>query len=570
MDIQPIYWSERQRLHNESRKMEQPFPFFNEQQKSRDSFWQTAKKKNAWRVKAGKLVLYFEKKTGEASESDHLVITNVLANESFRQWRQLFTLLESCARYFLKSACQFSFSQPLSSQMTELFIQFGYQTVDTRTTQWVKNVSGKSAVVFGGGGAHGAYQIGVWKALQEAGFSIELITGTSVGAINGVLMLQGDLDQAEFLWTNLSTNQILAVPENVPLTDLRQQLLTDIRRMTKTAVLTRGISSQPLEELLRKSLDLKSIVQKTKPQLFTVTTKIPEMIEKVVPIQKMPPEQIPEWIVASASFYPAMAYKKIDKDRYIDGGYKNNLPVDVAIEQGATEAFVVDVQGPGITKRVKKPLGFVEWRCRSLWTLGTFLIFDGQRNSMNLQLGYLETKKQLHQYEGHWYTFDSTVLAEKIWKKFLRTLAKEKNLELSFFYDVKFWENLRNVYKDRVVIETCGLAMLELLAKQMYLLPNKVYQVPEMITLIREKEQRPFTEIVTNEIGLLSMEEWCSSSREQRLEQKLTELAKELYASTKEKVQTLLKEQPLNTLFVLYAHYLKEEQEWHKNFPMKS
>ena len=112
--------------------------------------------------------------------------------------------------------------------------------------------------------------------------------------------------------------------------------------------------------------------------------------------------------------------------------------------------------------------------------------------------------------------------------------------------------------------------MLELLAKQMYLLPNKVYQVPEMITLIREKEQRPFTEIVTNEIGLLSMEEWWSSSREQRLEQKLTELAKELYASTKEKVQTLLKEQPLNTLFVLYAHYLKEEQEWHKNFPMKS
>lgn len=570
MDIQPIYWSERQRLHSESQKMTQPFPFFSEQQKSRDSFWQTTKKKNAWRVKVGKLVLYFEKKMGEASESDHLVITNVLVNEAFQQWRQLFTLLESCTRYFLKSTCQFSFSQSVSSQMTELFIQFGYQKVDTTATRWVKNISGHLAVVFGGGGAHGAYQIGVWKALQEAGFSVEIITGTSVGAINGILMLQGDLNQAEFLWTNLSTNQILAVPENLPLTDLRQQLLNDIRQMTKTAFLTRGISSMPLEELLRKSLDLKYLVQKTKPQLFTVTTKIPEMIEKVVPIQKMPPEQIPNWIVASASFYPAMTYKKIDKDRYIDGGYKNNLPVDVAIEQGATEAFVVDVQGPGITKKVKKPLGFVEWHCRSLWTLGTFLIFDGQRNSLNLQLGYLETKKQLHQYEGHWYTFDSTVLAEKVWKKFLRILAKEKKLDLSFFYDVKFWEDLRNVYKDRVVIETCGLAMLELLAKQMYLLPNKVYRVPEMLALIREKEQRPFTEIVKKEIGLLSLEEWWSSSREQRLEQKLTILAKKLYASTQEKVQVLLNEQPVDTLFVLYAHYLKEEQEWHKNFPMKS
>ena len=53
-----------------------------------------------------------------------------------------------------------------------------------------------------------------------------------------------------------------------------------------------------------------------------------------------------------ASFYPAMQAQLIDVDLlYIDGGYRNNLPIDVAIERGATEVIAVDVQGPGINKK---------------------------------------------------------------------------------------------------------------------------------------------------------------------------------------------------------------------------
>ncbi len=39
-------------------------------------------------------------------------------------------------------------------------------------------------------------------------------------------------------------------------------------------------------------------------------------------------------------------------------------------------------------------------------------------------------------------------------------------LETTFVQQPKFWQTLRNIYKDRVVIETCGVAMLELLAKK--------------------------------------------------------------------------------------------------------
>ena len=46
-------------------------------------------------------------------------------------------------------------------------------------------------LVLDGGGARGAYQIGAWKALKEAGVKISAVAGTSVGALNGALIWKG-------------------------------------------------------------------------------------------------------------------------------------------------------------------------------------------------------------------------------------------------------------------------------------------------------------------------------------------------------------------------------------------
>ena len=43
----------------------------------------------------------------------------------------------------------------------------------------------KTALVFGGGGSRGAYEIGVWQALNELGIEINIVTGASIGAVNG-------------------------------------------------------------------------------------------------------------------------------------------------------------------------------------------------------------------------------------------------------------------------------------------------------------------------------------------------------------------------------------------------
>ena len=52
---------------------------------------------------------------------------------------------------------------------------------------------GKLAIVLAGGGSRGAYQIGVWKALREMGIEYHIVTGASVGALNGAMMVQGGL-----------------------------------------------------------------------------------------------------------------------------------------------------------------------------------------------------------------------------------------------------------------------------------------------------------------------------------------------------------------------------------------
>jgi hypothetical protein len=69
---------------------------------------------------------------------------------------------------------------------------------------------GRIGLVLGGGGAKGAYQIGCWRALRESGIvTFEAIAGTSVGALNAVLVAQGEFGEAESIWHNMSFSRVL-------------------------------------------------------------------------------------------------------------------------------------------------------------------------------------------------------------------------------------------------------------------------------------------------------------------------------------------------------------------------
>ena len=56
----------------------------------------------------------------------------------------------------------------------------------------------KRAIALSGGGTKGSYEVGVWKALLEKDIDYQIVTGTSIGSINGAFMVTKQYDEAYF------------------------------------------------------------------------------------------------------------------------------------------------------------------------------------------------------------------------------------------------------------------------------------------------------------------------------------------------------------------------------------
>ena len=76
--------------------------------------------------------------------------------------------------------------------------------------------TGKRALVLAG-----SYQIGVWRALQELDWTPDIITGASVGTLNGCLFTMGKIQEAEDLWRSLEIHDVLEVPATLKPEELR-------------------------------------------------------------------------------------------------------------------------------------------------------------------------------------------------------------------------------------------------------------------------------------------------------------------------------------------------------------
>ena len=64
-------------------------------------------------------------------------------------------------------------------------------------------------VLFRSGGAKGSYEIGVWTAIRELDIPLIAVAGTSVGALNGAMIIQEDYDKALELWTSISIETVI-------------------------------------------------------------------------------------------------------------------------------------------------------------------------------------------------------------------------------------------------------------------------------------------------------------------------------------------------------------------------
>ncbi|MBO0447590.1 patatin-like phospholipase family protein [Enterococcus ureilyticus] len=490
-------------------------------------------------------------------------VTNLLMQENLKNsWTAIFLAIERLFKQTFQPKITFLFPQSLTLHLQEVFLNYGYVVESNRVV--VKELQYHTSLILGGGGARGAYQIGVWQALKELEIPIKIITGTSVGALNGALILQDDFEAAKNMWEKIETNQILSFPTPDVTSDTLGGMMSQIGLFTLSAIQSKGVSTKPLQKLIHDTFS-KERIQQVTADFYLVTTELPTMQEKNIHFNDCHSDQWQRWLLASASFFPAMAATKIADNYYIDGGYRNNIPVDIALRKGATECIIVDVKGPGITKPVKIPATTSCLTLQTPWSMGAVLLFDGVRSTQNIQLGYLETIKAIRRnYFGYWYTVDETIARLENFQQDFFTFIKET-------YQIKLWtsleqqnkicKKLRKVYKDRVYTENIGLVLVELLAKSQEISASKLYTIQELAEMLQKTGQMK-TDFIESR-GMISVQEWLLRYYEDYFllsdKQQLSLMNNLLNADEKEKTQRvifLLDKLPAQVLQILMKEFI--------------
>ena len=238
----------------------------------------------------------------------------------------------------------------------------------------------QKALVLAGGGARGSYQVGVWRALMELDWHPQIITGTSVGGLNGAMFVLDLYETARDMWLTIRSRDVMELPEeNADLSALHQFL----RRVVKEG----GMDVTPLEEIVERVLDEDAL----RPRELT--------------LEDIPAGQVRDYLMASAACFPALRARQIDGVKFLDGGYSDNMPTGLAKTMGAEELVCVDLEGVGITR--PNLTGLPTTMIRSYWELGDILHFDPDTAKRNIELGYYDTLRAFGRIRGCAYAVDS-------------------------------------------------------------------------------------------------------------------------------------------------------------------
>ncbi len=204
-----------------------------------------------------------------------------------------------------------------------------------------KNKRKKVAVVLCGGGALGTIHIGALKVLEEAGIPIDMVTGTSMGAIIGGLYAVGynatdietfinGIDWGDMLRDRLSMrSQTLNERERQNIYLLDYRIFLDHSKDSLAGGLIRGTNiERTLRHYLRQSddIDFKSL-----PRPFgCIATDLVTDSEVVLDHGSLATA-----IRASMAVPGVFAPVRMDHHVLVDGGTKNNFPTDLARKMGA-------------------------------------------------------------------------------------------------------------------------------------------------------------------------------------------------------------------------------------------
>ena len=261
----------------------------------------------------------------------------------------------------------------------------------------------RRAIALGGGGTKGAYEAGVWKALKEMDIEYEIVTGTSIGTVNGALMVAREYERACEIWNTIEMENVIA--DGVNLTTTMEGMFNQreaIGPFLKKYVKNKGADVSPFLEFIDNLVDEEK-VRASDVDFGLVTVQFSSLKPMELTKEEIPVGLLKDYIMASASIFPVFPMHRIGNELYLDGCYYDNLPIDLALKMGADEVIAVDLHtSPQHPNYVNKP--YVKYITPSR-SLGTMLNFDRAILNANQALGYYDTMKAFGKMDGMDYIF---------------------------------------------------------------------------------------------------------------------------------------------------------------------
>ena len=334
----------------------------------------------------------------------------------------------------------------------------------------------KIGLALGGGGSLGSYELGVWEACRELSIKPDIIVGTSIGALIGAFWAADKFETGAALWRDESPDKVLKDGLNFDWSALVKTFKQDRQRIvtfTKRYIKNKGADISPFIDLIRSSISAAEI-KAAKPRFGVVAVSLPLLKQHNVILADVPDDEVHEWLFASSAIWPLFPVRVIKGKTYIDGGYKDTIPIKFAFDLGATEVISVNLfyninWHPLLNRRADVI------NIEPSWNLGMSFNFSQAVIDRNRKLGYNDAMKKLGPLIGFRYTFhDDSHLAGL-------------SLEFSDMFATTFptlvpsaHRHLKKHTRNALIEEHLFIRGLEVLAETLGIDPTPTYRIEEL------------------------------------------------------------------------------------------
>jgi len=364
----------------------------------------------------------------------------------------------------------------------------------------------KRGLALEGGGARGAYHMGVCKAYIERGYEFDGFVGTSIGAINAVMLASGEFDKALELWESIELDHLFD-QELLDAFKLDKNAPTTFATAIKKILTDRGVDHSKIKKFLASYI-VEEKVRATGLDFGLVTFSLNERKPYEIFLKDIPEGKLVDYILASAKL-PFLTAHTIDDSRFIDGGVYNNCPINMLIDQGYDEIIAVRTKGFGLFRRYDRKANVTLIETNE--NLGNFLSFGPNNSKLNIQRGYCDALKVIDNLSGEKYYLKDANLTPLIHK--LLTLDKSSLIRLMHFHETSI-DPRRILLEDTLpeiadfldlgksfTYEALMLSMLEFVATKKEIDHLDVYLFDDFLKLI-EKKPTITSESLLSKVGI--------------------------------------------------------------------